>query len=217
MQVTETEIILPFKIERNRSFSKRNLVPLCLIGFLLLSAGVFFLIPHKGLIPTTGEEPLAIFLIVLAIMFLLPSISALAIMLRGESSRAPRFVRIDHEGIFFSHLLPVVVKWSEISTLVPYTWTYLGSYHADLGIIPLNSEAIIDYIVENRSKNFLSMILSKINLYLFSRSNALTPLNIPQVFLPITIDELITMIQERFADELSESHITVLGWQVVTG
>ncbi len=30
---------------------------------------------------------------------------------------------------------------------------------------------------------------------------------------PIPLEELLMMIQERFASELRENHVTVLGWQ----
>jgi len=55
--------------------------------------------------------------------------------------------------------------------------------------------------------------MSKIDLYFYRRSNNLSPLIIPQGILPISIDELIAMLQERFASELREYHITVREWQ----
>ncbi len=36
---------------------------------------------------------------------------------------------------------------------------------------------------------------------------------ISQAVSPIPLDELLTLIQERFANELRENRVTVLGWQ----
>jgi hypothetical protein len=217
LQVTETEIILPLNIQRNISPTKRDLLSLCVGSIFMPGVGIFLLIPHGGLIPTTGEGPLSLLLIVLSILVLLPSLTALAIVLQGDSSRSSRFVRINHEGVFFTHLFPTVVKWSEISTLVPYTRTYLGHRQTALGGVPQDPEAIIARILDERSRNFLSRFFSRINRYLYRRSNALSPLPIPQVMVPISIDELIALIQERFANELSEHHVTILGWQAGNG
>ena len=218
MQVTETEIILPFNANRNIPLSRRDILSLCIAGIFMLGGGIFLLIPHGGLIPITNESPLSILLIILSILILLPSTALLAMSLQGESMHSPRFVRIDHEGIFFSYLLPTVVKWSEISMLTPYTTrTYLGSRSVALGIAPQDPENILARITDKRSMNFLSHFLMKADLYFYHRSNKPSPLILPQMLLPISIDELIAMIQERFANELREHHVVVSGWQDETG
>lgn len=70
---------------------------------------------------------LPILLIGPGILFMLGSIIALDMIRQGDQ----RFVRIDHEEFFFSPLLSTVVKWSDISTLVPYTWIFMGSRRID--------------------------------------------------------------------------------------
>lgn len=210
MQVTETEIILPFSVKRGIPLSRRDLLSLCLIGFALLGVGLFWLIPHGGPIPTAGGDSLAFVCIVLAILFLLPSVTALVLFQRGE--RSPQGVHITHEGILFAHLFPTVVAWSEISALVPYRWTYMGRPLTVLGVVPHDPEAIIARYIEKRSRNVFIRFLAKSNIAISRRANTLTPLHIPQAMVPITIDELLAMIQERFADELREHHIAVLGW-----
>ncbi len=206
MQVTDTEILLPFKL--NNSLSNRDMISFLGIGgIVMLGIGMFWLIADWGQIP---EILLPILLIGLAILFLL----SLVMLLQYERY----FIRIDHEGFFFSHLfgvalVPTVVKWSEISTLLPYTLTSLGRSITALGIVPHDPEALIARLVNGRSRNFLSHFVAQINLFFYRRSSVLTPLNIPQVILPISIDELIAMIQERFAAELREYHITVRRWQ----
>lgn len=189
------------------------MISLCLMGIFLLGAGVFFLIPHEGLIPTTGEGPLAIFFLVLSILFLLPSIIALAMIRPGDRSRSSRFVRIDHEGFLFLYLFPTVVQWSEISSLVPYTRAYLGRPYAELAIVPKDPEAILARIIDERSRGFFSHFLARINVYFYRRSKTLSPLKVPQVILPVSVDELIAMIQERFANELREHRVAILEWQ----
>ena len=89
----------------------------------------------------------------------------------------------------------------------------MGHLQAGLAIVPQNPEVIIARIFDERSRNFLSRFMSKIDLYFYRRSNNLSPLIIPQGILPISIDELIAMLQERFASELREYHITVREWQ----
>lgn len=218
LQVTETEILLSFNIKRDTPLSKRNMLPLCVVGFFLLGGGVLLLIPNGGLLPTSGEGPLAILLLVLLILFLLPSVTALTMTLHGENARAPRFVQIDQEGVCFSHLfgvalVPMMVKWSEISLLVPYTRTSLGHRITALGIVPQDVDALLACIIERRSGNFFSRFLSQINISLYRRSHVLTPLNITQALLPISVDELIAMIQERFANELNKNRVTIGEWQ----
>lgn len=68
-------------------------------------------------------------------------------------------------------------------------------------------------IVEKRSGNVFTRFFTRINVFFYRRSKALSPLSIPQAVLSISIDDLLAMIQERFADELGEHGVTVWGWQ----
>jgi hypothetical protein len=206
LQVTDTEILLPFNV--NSSLSSREMISFLGIGgIVMLGLGVFWLIADWG---QTLEMLLPILLIGLAILFLLGSM----VLLQNERY----FIRIDREGFCFSHLfgvalVPTVVKWSEISTLLPYTLTSLGRSIPVLGIVPYDPEALLARLVNGRSRNVLAHVVSQMNLAFYRRSSALTPLNIPQVILPISIDALIAMIQEHFAAELREYHITVRGYR----
>lgn len=142
------------------------------------------------------------------------------IILQSESLPLSYCTRVTHEGFSFSHLFgvalsPLVVQWSEISALVPYTRIYLGRPVASLGIVPHDPEAIVARIIQDKSVSFFSHFLMKVNIYFYQRSKALSPLNIPSVILPVSIDELIELIQERFASELNTHCIAVQGWQTV--
>ncbi|HEU5376407.1 MAG TPA: hypothetical protein VFV38_13260 [Ktedonobacteraceae bacterium] len=212
MHVTETEIILPLSVIMER-VSRRDLISPCLVGILLLGAGLFFLFPPAGSIPTTNNGPLVIVLIILAMLFLLPSVTLLVMIWQSERSRSSRFVRINHEGFLFSYLFPTVITWGEISSLVPYTQLFLGRSYTALGIIPHDPEAILTRITDVQSKGFFSRWLWKIDLYFYRRSKALSPLRISQAIVSIPMEEFLALIQERFGRELREHGIALLGWQ----
>ncbi|EFH87201.1 hypothetical protein [Ktedonobacter racemifer] len=205
MQVTDTEILLPFKNSpQNSPLSSREMISyLGIGGSAMLSIGIVWLIADWGHIP---EILLPILLIGFAILCLLCS------MMLWQNER--HFIRIDREGFCFTQLfggtqVPTMVAWDEISSLGPYNTVIFGQSIISLGIFPQDSEAIIARIVAQNSRTFLSRLTVQINIYFHRRSNFLTPLHIPTGILPISIDELIAMIQERFAVELHEHHITV--------
>lgn len=212
MHVTETEIILPLGVIVER-VSRKNMIPLCLMGIFLLGAGLFFLFPPAGLIPTTNDGPLIIVLIILSMLFLLPFVTLLVMIRQSERSRSSRFVRIDYEGFLFSYLFPTVVTWGEISSLVPYTRIFLGYSRANLGVVPQDPEAILARIIDVKSKGFFSRWFWRVNLYFYRRSRELSPLTIPQAIVPIPLEEFLSLIQERFGSELREHGVALLGWQ----
>lgn len=212
LHVSETEIILSLGVILER-FSRRDMVSPCLMGILLLGAGLFFLFPPAGLIPATDNGPLVIVLIILSMLFLLPSVTILVMIWQSERSRSSRFVRINHEGFLFSYLFPTVVTWGEISSLVPYTRIFLGYSHANLGVVPQDPEAILARIIDVKSKGFFSRWFWRVNLYFYRRSRVLSPLTIPQAMVPIPMEEFIELIQERFGSELRKHGIALLGWQ----
>ena len=128
-----------------------------------------------------------------------------------------RQIRINQEGIFCG--LPVfetLITWDEIAVIAPYTLKFLGHYPV-LGIIPRDYKALITRTIEEHAKNAWLRtwyhLLDNINTYFLHRSNALAYINIYQYKLPISIDEFITVIYERFAVELREHQVTVLDWQ----
>jgi hypothetical protein len=145
-------------------------------------------------------------------------IVALTIPLQIRQLRVgPAQLCISHEGILCSTLFPWSLRWDDIATLFLYTWEYLGSRPA-LGIVPRDFEALCTRFLEEHSRNARHRacysLLLRISIWIYRRSKkSLAPIHILQVTLPISLDELIAIIQERFATELREHHITVLGWQ----
>ena len=206
LQVTETEIVL--SLDLNRYIPSKEMVSLGLVGLLMLGGGIWWLVSTWGQVPRMF---LPILLIGLALLVLLGSIMALDMLRQGDR----RFVRITHEGVFFSPLLPTVVKWSEIAALGPYTRTFLGSSFISLGFVPRDPEALFARIIEAHSNNAFFHVISKINVALYRRfSSTFLPLQISQMALvPSSVDEVVTLIQERFSAELRASPITIQEWQ----
>lgn len=200
MQVTETEIFLPFSIKH--ALPRGNTLQTYVAGGVALGAGIIFLVLQIELLLS---------LVLIAAGFLL---FIGPVLIAWTSQRVSRqFVRMNHEGIFFASLLPTVVQWGDISTVALSTWTYLGRPISSVSFVPRDPEAMIARIIEQRAKNVFSRLLMKTNMLLYRRSNAPSPLMISQAVSPIPLNELLALIQERFANELRESRVTVLGWQ----
>jgi hypothetical protein len=210
MQINKTEILLPLNVKK--SLSRKYLLSMGIIGFCILGLGLFLLASRGEPIPTASERLFPIFLISFAGLILLLSTIALILIRQHEQ----HVVRINHDGFLFPQLLSTGVKWSEISALVPYTQIYLGQQVTALAIVPQDTEKLLSRIFEDRSRSFLSRFFSKLNLSFYLRSHAFSPLLIPQAISPISIDELISVIQEQFARELSEHHVAILEWQHIS-
>jgi hypothetical protein len=136
---------------------------------------------------------------------------------RRRSRVQPHQLRINQEGIFCN--LPVfstLIPWDEIAALVPYTYHFLGDYPV-LGIVPRDYNALITRTIEKHAKHAWQKawyhLLDSINTWFSHGSNALTPIHVYESTLPISIDELLATIQERFAVELCEHHVTIRHWQ----
>jgi len=200
LQVTETEIDLPFSSKY--SLPHGNTLQTSIAGVIPLGAGILFLILQVELL-------LSIVLIAAGFLLLLSPL-----IIAWTSKRISRqFVRMNHEGVFFASLLPTVVQWGDISTVALSTWTSMGHPINSLSFVPRDPEAMIARIIEHRTKHIFSRLLMKTNVLFYRRSHAPSPLMISQAVSPIPLDELLTLIQERFANELRENRVTVLGWQ----
>jgi len=200
LQVTETEIFLPFSLKH--SLPRGNPLQTSLAGVIPLGGGIILLVLQAGLLLP---------LVLIAAGFLLLISPVIMAWASKEVSR--QFVRMNHEGILFASVLPTVVQWGDISTVTLSTWTSMGRPISSESFVPRDPEAMIARIIEQRAKNVFSRLLMKTNMSLYHRSNAPSPLMISQAVSPIPLDELLVLIQERFANELRESRVTVLGWQ----
>lgn len=216
MQINETEILFPLNASRNKTISRKDMLYLCIAGIVMLGIGIFVLIPQGGqiidaiLIPSSAKVPLSILLSIVGALILFGSIVALMELRPNNNSR---LVRVNHDGFFFPHLLSTIVTWGEISTIAPYMQNYLGQHIAVLAIVPQDTEEILSRVFAERSRSFFSSFYAKINIAFYHRSRALSPLQIPQVLLPVSIDDFISLIQERFASELNEHRVAILEWQ----
>jgi|SRR5579859_5927298 len=130
-----------------------------------------------------------------------------------RNSHAPvAHLSISHQGIFICNFLFVFIRWDEISALVPYSQDSKGAPRR-LGIVLQDSKAVLARFLEENSRNFwqraLYSFLVKISAWFLRFSKAPSLLYIGQEVLPISIDELVMALQERFATELCEYHISV--------
>jgi hypothetical protein len=93
-------------------------------------------------------------------------------------------VVISDEGIFdnASAVGAGMLRWEEIADVFAYE--FMGQRM--LGIIPVNEEAVL------RRQSPLKRIMAKMN-----KGIAPAAFNIPQTVLPISIDELLSMMEER--------------------
>lgn len=214
MQVFEAEIVIPLTAQRplpgkrEKRSPRRQFLFICFECAFMLGLGIFLLLSSSGLktshgAPAPGADvlfALCIVLIVLAILLLL--ITLLTITLQARSTRSPHQVRINHEGIFTSRD-SFLIKWAEIKELSPAT--FLGSPY--LQIVPWDLAEVAER-AKVSSGRFLHFEIN-LTLLLFGRSKSPAPIGISQRVLPISIDELLTAIQERFASELHEYQVVV--------
>lgn len=214
MQVFETEIVIPLTahmplpLKRGKRSPRRQLLFACMESAFGIGFGIFLLLSSSGLKTSHGAPApgtnvlfaLCIVLIVLAI--LLPLISLLTITLQARSTRSPHQVSINHEGIFTSRD-SFLIKWAEIKELSPAT--FLGSPY--LQIVPWDLAEVAERAKVSSGRSLRFGI--NLTLLLFGHSKSPAPIGLSQRVLPISIDELLTAIQERFASELNEHHIVV--------
>lgn len=201
MQVSESEIFLPFG--RQHALPHGNIRQYT-VGIISSGAGVILLVFHIELL-------VAFALIAAGILILISSL-VIAWSRKGVSRQ---FVRINHEGVLFASVLPTMIQWGDISTVALFTWTYLGRPIRVVGFVPRDPEAMSARIIEQRAKTVFSRLLLKTRLRIYRRTLAPSPLMISQVVSPIRLDALLAMAQERFANELRENHVAVLGWQEI--
>ncbi|MFL5627725.1 MAG: hypothetical protein ACJ788_19270 [Ktedonobacteraceae bacterium] len=134
---------------------------------------------------------------------------------------SPPVYRISHEGIcspspvnwlsYEGTCFPVLVQWDEIKAFFPYT---VPNGVLAIGIVLGSYEAFLARSIQENSLGALRRFFISVNARIL-RGNPryLAQVNIPQRNVPLSIEELLTEIRTRFAAELQEYRITVLGWQ----
>lgn len=96
-------------------------------------------------------------------------------------------VVISDEGIFdnASAFGAGMLRWEEIADVFAYDF----SGQRMLGIIPMNEAVVLG------RQSRLKRVMAKMN-----KSIVPAPFNIPQSMLPISVDELLSMVEERWRD-----------------
>ncbi|MDQ2905926.1 MAG: hypothetical protein M3Y81_20580 [Chloroflexota bacterium] len=210
MQVIDSEIVITFKY---KSRLRNSLILSCVVCVFSVG-GIFYLLVSAAQMATresrfpdfqneAHQEVVfgTIFLVLMLLVYGLFFVDTIR-KLRGPSAQ----LRISHEGIFmlFDAFL---MRWEEIKEVSPSI--FLG--YPLLRIVPCDAESVVARASAS-ARGFRSLLL-KLNWLITRDSKTLSPLNISQRALPISIDELISAIQEHFAIELRAYHITVRGWQ----
>lgn len=218
MRITETEVILPVKIREGSGPDVTNplklLVLMCVIGILCLSMGIALLL----LTSLPGNPGLLLYPFVFGLFFCTLLIALLLPMLIRSVRAGPWELRINHEGIFCCLILPMFIEWHEITALV----TFSQGIDMDLRIVVENemtaSTRFLEEHVLYRWERPYYRFLMKMGIW-FSHSIPDIPsaIFVSQRVLPLSIDDLVTVIRERFASELHEYHIPILEWQSPQG
>jgi hypothetical protein len=216
MQESETEISFSLK-NRNSNAPNTPIGQLLLMSeifILCLGIGIFcWVLPSTFLaFPNAGPNaslgflfyPLGLLLNFVTLILLI----TLPMYIRGLRT-GPQQLRISHEGILYSYILPLSIRWDEIITLIPSTSGIPGLY-----IVVKDEMAIVTRFLDLHAiqgwERIYYRVMTRIGIW-FSRSVFHTPssLAFTEQVLPITIGNLVAIIQEHFASELREYHISI--------
>ncbi len=213
MQVTETEIIISLAFPLSLADPlKQGLRFLGLGSVLLFVVNITLLLASRGTAPIWVDVLLGG-----SILLGLLVVAGLVQFRQNSPGLAAPIVRISHEGIFFAQCFgvacPILITWSDISALVPFTLTTRMGRPVGLAIVPHDQEMLLDQLLKHRSNDVLARLVFHINASVYKRTTMPTPLTLPQGLLTISVDELILMIQERFASELREHSVAISEWQ----
>ncbi len=198
MQLAEQEIILPLK-------KTSLLAPLLAMSVLYLT--IFGLSLWNVItVVMRNTHDLSGIEIASPIVFGLVYIGYITLVIR--KLRAPaQTLRVSHEGIFFSVLIP----WDEITAISLHLTTL---DEAKMRISVRDRDALYArHLEENRSGIVARSMLRAIFWLSRHTSRQRTHVvNIPGYLLPLSVYELIPEIRARFATELQEHHITIREW-----
>ncbi len=198
MQLAEQEIILPLK-------KAPLLAPMLIISVLNLIILPLNLWNTFTTLMREGVSGLTITLIAaVAASFVA---YGWYVIFFARKLRAPTpTLRVSHEGIFFSALIP----WDEITVIYPHLTTL---DEAKLRIAVRDYDAYCArYLEENRSSIVARSVL-RVIFWLSRHTGQQTYVDIPGYLLPLSVYELIPEIRARFAAELQEYDISIREWE----
>ncbi|EFH82779.1 STM3941 family protein [Ktedonobacter racemifer] len=195
MQVFQDEIVIPLITVQDQPTPKFIRSRLFWIA-LVFGIGFFSVRIFLRLAADTQEMMFDIWGLVFLLLMCGALLTQLIRKLRSHSS----YLHINHKGIFTSRD-SFLIRWAEIKALSPST--FMGSPF--LMIVLWNREEVL-----SRSKVALNPFT---RFTLFRYLNSSLPFGFSQRILPISIDELLTTIQERFATELREHSIAIGDWE----
>lgn len=205
MQVFESEIVIPltYRPRVKAFFPLIGALLFFVLFFIIWIVEGFWLAAGASRFPDIQQnfyQEMIIGGLVFAIILVLYGL--FFSFIKRQKPASPPYIRIDHEGIFTSRA-SFLIRWAEIKELSPAT--FMGSPY--LRIVPWDLAEVASRAKVSSGRFFRFWI--NLTLLLFGRSKSPAPIGIYQIALPISIDGLLTTIQERFAPELHEHHIMV--------
>lgn len=153
---------------------------LCISLPVMIGQFIYWAIWEHGMAASAGDIESSVF----AFVFMLVTWGVLLTLCLRQMRAPLPYIRINHEGIFASEG-SFLIRWTDIKELSPPT---------------------------RRRSHFLRIVVRDIR-EVNSRANILSRTfllaGIDERTLPVSMDELLTTIQERFATELREHSITI--------
>lgn len=206
LQITETEISIPLKVHYENGPDISNSAMLfALMGgtfALCLGLGIYCLALSNTLMGF-GFLFFAIFLFFTSLILAL----AFPMLIRGLHA-GPWQLRISHEGFLYTYILPIFIRWDEITSFVLYTFEGMPT----LSITVDDEMTIFTRFLELQSihgwESTYYHFMFRMSVQFLRHRHS--PFFLNQRLLPIPINELVMLIQEHFASELREHSIAVL-------
>lgn len=210
MQVAESEIVIAvsYKSYYRRLFLVSSVSVVCFIGLFIFTMNILLQADANasGLPAFQESFRQGIGVSVGLLVFILMLYSIFLIILTRRIRVPSPDLRISHEGIFTSPNA-FLIRWSEIRELSQAT--FMGS--PSLQIVLRNGEAVASRAKASTRPSVRFLLPLAVRSVRPWKSATL--MAVSQMALPVSIDELLTTIQEHLAPELREHHITVRGSQ----
>lgn len=210
MQIAESEIVIAvtYRSYYKRVFLISSVAVVCFIGlFIVMMNRLVSTGANIGHLPAFQErfhQEILVFTGFLVFILVLYSLT-LIILIRQTRVPSPD-LRINQEGIYTSPSA-LLIRWSEIRVISRAS--ILGSPYLQIVLCKR------DGVISRAKASSRPSVRWSIPLALMTSKSPVL-MAVTQLALPVSVDELLTTIQEHFAPELREHHITVRGSQQQT-